>query len=129
MASTTVSVICPTLLGAAVDACVAIGSGMTCTLTVSTAQGTIDGSSFMIRAYNAMSAETATLTIGVGTEGSSFGLGGSLITAVPSASSVIIGGQGFDTSRFMTSGDTIVVTATTGDAWQIEAYQMPRASQ
>ena len=130
MASTSLSVYVPSLTGTVLGTNAdVLTSGQTITFTVSTAQGTIDGASFMIRAYNAMSAEAAIVTVGVGTEGSSFGLGTAASSSVASAKAILIGGQGFDTSRFMTSGDTIVITATTGDAWQLEAYQMPRAIQ
>lgn len=128
MASTSLTVITPSLLGVSVATnSDVLTSGQTITFTVSTAQSGINGSKFLIRAYNAMSAETAVITVGVGTEGSSFGIGGATISTVSSASSVIIGGQGFDTSRFVTSANTVVVTATTGDAWKLEAYQLPRA--
>lgn len=127
MASTSLTVITPSLTGVAVATnSVILTSGQNIIFTVSTAQSGINGAKFLIRAYNFMSTLSGIVTIGVGTEGSSIGIGGAAIT-VSTNSSAIIGGQGFDTSRFVTSANTVVVTATTGHGWYLEAYQLPRA--
>ena len=131
MASTNLSVIVPTLLGTALDGdtvnATAVTSGETVTFSVNTTAGTFDQSSLFIRAWNAASAAAGTLTIGVGTEGSSLGLGTQLLTSVASDTTIYIGGWDFDMSRFQTTAVTIVITATTGDVWYFEAVQAPRA--
>ena len=133
MASTTLTVIVPTLLGTAVTSSNlntgAVTSGETVTFSVNTTAGTFDPGSLFIRAHNAASAAGGTLTIGVGTQGTDLGIGTQLLTAVASDTTVYIGGQLFDTSRFQTTANTIIITATTGDVWFFEAVQYPRAME
>ena len=133
MASTTNTVIVPTILGQAITASTGFSSAETVTIDFASAQGMLDTKTLMIRVENTCSADAITCTLGVGTEGSDLGRGTQACTAIGSAeSAVIIGGQDFDSSRFMTSAGTIVLTFTGGagtDIGSVEAYQIPRAIQ
>ena len=128
MASTTFTVLTPALTGTAITAKTGVASSQTITIAGTTAQGCIDGKTLFIRATNTNTTESVTLTIGVGTEGSDLGVGTSTVT-ITTAASVIIGGQGLDTSRFSTSGNTIVITSGSTGPCSFEAYQAPRASE
>ena len=126
MASTTFAVLTPALTGTSITAKTGVASSQTITFSVSTAQSTIDCKSLFIRATNVNSTTSVSLSIGVGTEGSSLGIGAATV-AVATESSVIIGGQGFDSSRFGTSGNTVVITCTGTGPMSFEAYQKPNA--
>ncbi len=131
MASTTNTVIVPLLIGQQITASTGFGSADTVTIDFASAQGMLDTGTLMIRIANNASAATLTYTFGVGTEGTSIGQGTKAGTAIGSDDSVIIGGQGFESSRFLTSAGTIVITFTGGNGTDstVEAYQIPRASQ
>ena len=127
MASTTFTVITPTILGVAITAKTGVASSETITIEASTAQSSLDFASLMVR-ISAVGG-SVTPTIGVGTEFSDIGIGTAALTAIASSGSVILGGQLFESSRFQTSAGTLVITmAGTGTA-SIEAYQKPRASE
>ena len=128
MASTTFTVLTPALTGTTITAKTGVASSETITIAVSTAQSTIDGHTLFVRATNTNSTTSVSLSIGVGTEFSDIGIGAATVS-VGTESSVIIGGQGFETSRFQTSGGTIVITATGTGPMSWEAYQAPRASE
>ncbi len=131
MASTTRTVIVPTLIGQAITASTGFGSADTVTLDFASAQGMLDPSTLMIRITNNASAATLSYSLGVGTEGSEIGQGAKSGSAIATESSVIVGGQGFESARFLTSAGTIVITFTGGAGTDdtVEAYQIPRASQ
>ena len=131
MASTTNTVIVPALLGQQITASTGFGSGETVTIDFASAQGMLDTKTLMLRVANNASSTCLTVTIGVGTEGSDIGRGTQACTAVGTEDSVIIGGQDFDSSRFMTSAGTIILTFTGGCGTDdtVEAYQIPRAIQ
>jgi len=126
MASTTFAVLTPALTGTAITAKTGVASSQTITFSVSTAQSTIDCKSLFIRATNTNTTASVSLSIGVGTEGSDLGIGAATV-AVATAATVVIGGQGFDSSRFGTSGNTVVITATGTGPMSFEAYQKPNA--
>ena len=129
MASTTFTVLTPALTGTSITAKTGVASSETITIDPSTAQSTLDApGSLFIRATNTNSTESVSLSIGVGTEFSDLGIGAATVS-VATESSVIIGGQGFETSRFQTSGGTIVITAAGTGPMSFEAYQAPRASE
>ncbi len=131
MASTTNTVIVPLLIGQQITASTGFGSGETVTIDFASAQGQLDTNTLMIRIANEASAKTLTYTIGVGTEGSDLGRGSQAGTAIGSDDTVIIGGQDFDSARFMTSAGTIVISFVGDEVSDstVEAYQIPRASQ
>ena len=131
MASTTNTVIVPLLIGQQITSSTGFGSADTVTIDFASAQGMLDTGTLMIRIKNEASAATLTYTLGVGTEGSELGQGTQAGTAIGSDDSVIIGGQGFESARFLTSAGTIVITfsGVTGTDHTVEAYQIPRASQ
>ena len=130
MASTTSTVIVPTILGQEISSVTGLTSGETVTIDFQSAQGMLDTKTLMVRASNTQSAATMTMSIGVGTEGSDLGRGTQTCTAIGSDDTAIIGGQDFDSARFMTSAGTIVLTMVSGCVdCTFESYQIPRAIQ
>ena len=127
MASTTLSVLTPTILGAAITAKTGVGSSETITIQATTAQSSLDFATLMVR-ITAVGG-SVTPTIGVGTEFSDIGIGTAALTAIASSGSVILGGQLFESSRFQTSGGTLVITMAGTGAASIEAFQAPKANE
>ena len=127
MASTTLSVLTPTILGAAITAKTGVGSSETITIQATTAQSSLDFATLMVR-ITAVGG-SVTPTIGVGTEFSDIGIGTAALSAIASSGSVILGGQLFESSRFQTSGGTLVITMAGTGAASIEAFQAPQASE
>ena len=100
----------------------------TITISASTAQGSIDFRTLVIR-VTANTTSTTVITASAGTQYSSIGQGNYTIN-IPSATSVIIGGQDFEGARFLNSAGSLVFTQTTGtgaSSW--EAFQQPRPSE
>jgi len=129
MAARTLKVTTPTLTGASVASIsTAMASADTCVISATTAQSSLDFATLALRATNANTITSVILTIGVGTEFSDIGIGTAAVT-VGTAETVIIGGQFFESSRFQTSGGTVILTAAGTGPTSIEAYQKPRASE
>lgn len=128
MASTTFTILTPALAGTTVTAKTGVASSQTITISPSTAQSTIDASTLFIRCTNTNTTGSVTLSMGVGTEFSSLGIGAKSISLATNTT-IIIGGQDMDTSRFQTSGGTIVITQTGTGPTSWEAYQAPRANE
>ncbi len=126
MASTSFTILTPAVGGTSITASAGIVSADTITFSVNTAASTIDTATLVVRATNTNSTAAVTLTIGVGTEGSDLGIGTSTV-AVGTESSVYIGGQGFESARYQTSGNTIIMTAAGAGPTTFEATQAPRA--
>ncbi len=137
MASTTLTVITPVLTGTflgtgptvvGTGAKRNVGTGQTLTIDPSTAQSVLDLASLHIRVQNTSSTASVSLSLGVGTRFSDIGLGAATIT-VATNTTIIIGGQGFESSRFQITANTIVFTQTGTGPTSWEAYQAPRASE
>jgi len=127
MASTTRSVLTPTILGAVITASTAVASSETITLAATTAQGALDTRSLFVR-ITAVGG-SVTPSINAGTVYSETGQGAKALTAIASSASAVIGGQDFEDARFLnTAGNIVITMAGTGTA-SIEAYQRPRASE
>lgn len=109
MANVTVTPVEPTLTGATADIETGVASSQTATISPSTAQGAIDASKLYVVCVNNNSTASVTLSLGAGTEFSDIGIGAASIT-VATNTTVIIGGDGFESSRFLTSAGTIVFT-------------------
>jgi hypothetical protein len=128
MASTTFSVLTPTLAGTTVTAKGSVGSAETVTIApVATTQGALDFRTLFVRVANGNSTVAVTLSLSAGANYNSIGIGAASIS-LATAATKIIGGQGFEGSRFLNSSGNIVFTQTTGTgptSW--EAYQAPRA--
>jgi hypothetical protein len=126
MGSTTLTVQAPTLLGTVITGVTAVASSETCTISASTAASQLDFSTLMIRITAVLGSVTP--TISVGTKWSSVSQGAKALTAIASSGSAIIGGQDFESARFlqMTAATLILTMSGTGTA-SIEAYQEPRA--
>lgn len=124
MASTSPSVLTCTIDGATITASGSVASSETVTITPTTAQSILDFNTLMIRVENQSSTASVTVSLGVGTEFSDRGIGAKSIS-IGTATTVIIGGQGFEGSRFQTSGGTIVFTQTGTGPTSWEAFQAP----
>jgi hypothetical protein len=120
MASTSLTVQVPVLLGTVITGASSVASSETITIQAATAQGTLDMANLYVRITSV--GGSVTPTIGVGTRFSNVVLGAKALTAIASSASAIIGGKDFEDSRFMITAGTIVITmAGTGTA-SIEAY-------
>lgn len=128
MASTTFTVIYPALTGTAITAKAGVVSSDTLTIAVPTAAGVIDGPGLMIRCANTNSTAAITLSIGVGTVGSSKGIGAASVS-VATETTVLIGGPTLDTSRFQTTAGTIVITQAGAGPTSWEVFQPRRSLQ
>ena len=128
MASTTLSVLTPTLSGATITAKSAVASSQTLTIAPTTAQSALDFSTLHVRCENQSTTAAITLSLGVGTEFSAIGVGAKSIS-IGTATTVILGGQDFEGTRFQTSGGTIVFTQTGTGPTSWEAYQAPRVTE
>ena len=128
MGATTFSVVTPVILGARVTTLGVLASSDTLLISGSTAQGGLDFSTLMIRAYATGGA--VILSLNAGTTFSSIGQGNKALTSIPSEATVIIGGQDFEGSRFSDSNGKLTLTIASGTGTcSIEVYQAPRASQ
>jgi len=127
MASTTMSAVTSTLLGASITA-KSITSGQTMTITATTAQSALDFKTLQVRVYNTTGA-TITLSLGVGTQFSDIGVGAKTLTTIANHVTKIIGGHDFEGARFLTSAGSIVFTNVAGGTATFEAYQGPRATE
>jgi hypothetical protein len=127
MASTSVTVITPTLLGAVITGASSVATGETITIQASTAQSALDFKSLFVR-VSAVGG-SVTPTISVGTRYSSVGQGAKALTAIASSTSAIIGGQDFESSRFLNTAGTLIMSFVGTGTASIECYQYPRASE
>jgi hypothetical protein len=127
MASTTLSVLTPTLTGAAITAKTGVATGETITIQATTAQSSLDFATLIVR-ISAVGG-SVTPTIQPGTEYSDIGIGSAAMDAIASSTSVVLGGQFFESSRFLSSGNTLVIGFVGTGTASIEAYQRPKASE
>lgn len=127
MASTTLSVLTPTLLGATISAKASVGSTESITIQAATAASELDFATLYVRIAASGGSVTPTLTVGTGW--SSIGQGSKALTVIASSASAIIGGHDFESARFLHSDGTIVISFTGTGTASIEAYQMPRATE
>jgi len=137
MASTTLTVITPVITGqflgtgptvVGTGARLNLGTGQTMTIDPSTAQSVLDMASLYIRVQNTSTTASVSLSLGVGTRYSGIGVGAATIT-VATDTTIIIGGQGFESSRFQITANTIVFTQTGTGPTSWEAYQAPRSQE
>jgi hypothetical protein len=120
MASTSLSVQIPALSGLTVVGVGGCGTGDTCTIQAATAQGSIDLASLCIRIT--ATGGSVTPTINVGTRYSNISLGAKACTVIASSATAIIGGPGFEDSRFLITANTIVLSFVGTGTANIEAY-------
>jgi len=101
-----------------------IVSSETMTISATTAQGALDTNSLMVYVANASSTASVTLSLGAGDNFSEIGQGAYSIT-VGTAATVMIGGQGFETARFLNSSGAIVFTQAGAGPTTWLAFQEP----
>jgi len=128
MASTTLSILTATITGATITAKGAVASSETLTLSPTTAQSAIDFSHCFVRVENQSSTAAVTLSMGKGNDFSEIGQGAASIS-IATATTVIIGGQGFEGARFQTSAGTVVFTQAGAGPTSWEAFQYPMVSE
>jgi len=122
MASTTFTVMEPSITGDVITAKTGVASSET--ITISPPSGNdLQFDSLFIR-ITAVGG-SVTPTIGASTLYSAKGIGTAALTLIASSASVILGGKLFEGARFKTTAGTVVITmAGTGTA-SIEAWQRP----
>ncbi len=127
MASTTLSVLTPTITGAVITAKTAVASSETITIQATTAQSSLDFASLMVR-ISAVGG-SVTPTIVAGTSFSSINEGNKALSNIASSASVILGGHLFESARFMNDSSKLVISFTGTGTASIEAYQTPKATE
>ena len=128
MASTTLSVLTTTLAGATITAKTAVASSETLTVSATTAQSSLDFKSLHIRVQNVSTTASVSLSLAASTEYSAYRIGAATVS-VGTATTVVIGGQTFESARFLATGGSIVFTQTGTGPTSWEAYQAPRATE
>lgn len=128
MAAKTLSIVTPTISGASITATGAVASSDTMTISCTTAQSSIDFSSLAIRVENQSSTAAVTLSLAAGANFSSIGIGAKSIS-IGTATTVVLGGQTFESARFLKAAGTIVFTQAGTGPTSWEAYQSPRATE
>ena len=124
MSATTLSVVTATKAGATI-ASTAVASADTITISATTAQSALDFSTLMIR-ITATSAMTLSLAAGgvTMTDWSEVGQGALAVT-VASGTSVIFGGQDFESARFKNATAGSITFTVSAGSGSFEAYQEP----
>lgn len=128
MASTTRTVLSPTITGATVSASAAVASSQTATIQATTAQSALDFQNLVIRVENQNTTASVTLSLAKGTRYSGIGVGAASIT-VATATTIVIGGDLLEGARFLNTAGTIVFTQTGTGPTSWEAFQRPRANE
>lgn len=125
MASTTFTVINPAITGTTITPKTGVASSQTMTISPP-ANDSLDFSTLMIRFDNTNSTTAVTLSLADG----DVYLGGTIGNAsisIATETTVLVGGQGLEGSRFLDSSGTIIFTAAGTGPTSFEAYQMPRS--
>lgn len=125
MANGTLKVTTVALTGVAgTAASTTIASSETMTISATTAQAALSLRSLMVYVANASSTASVTLSLGAGDNFSEIGQGAYSIT-VGTAATVMIGGQGFESARFLDSNGAIVFTQAGAGPTTWLAFQEP----
>jgi hypothetical protein len=126
MTARTLVITTPVLLGAAVTAASGTcASSDTMTISCTTAQSCINMANLFLRITNQNTVTTAYVTLSASDRYSSKGIGAKSITAIATDSTVIMGGTGFCSARFLSSAETLVFTSVGTGPTAFEAYQSP----
>ena len=125
MASTSLSAVAVLISGTAVDAGFVTASGDTATIT-GPGGGPLLFDRLVVTLSNEATGGGVTATLGVGdSDYTGYSLGTYAVT-VGTAASVVIGGKDFESARFLTSAESLVITFTGATtSTNIEAYQLP----
>ena len=129
MAARTLKPTTPVIAGVAITAASGtVASSDTIAISATTAQSALDMSSLVLRVANSNSITNVVLSLAASGVYSARGIGAATVTIATEAT-VIIGGQDFESARFLAAGGTLTFTQTgTGPTvWQ--AFQAPRASE
>jgi hypothetical protein len=128
MASTTLSILTPTITGATITAKAALASSETMTIQATTAQTGIDTATLHIRVENQSTTASVSLSLAASATYQDGGIGAATVS-IATATTVMIGGQFFESARFKNTAGTIIFTQTGTGPTSWEAYQKPRASE
>lgn len=129
MAARTLVVTTPVLTGTSVtSASSTVASSDTMTISVTTAQSSIDLKTLHIYVANANTITTVALSLAAGSRYADIGVGAKSIT-IATADTVVIGGQDFEGARFQNTAGTLVFTQTGTGPTTWLAFQAPRASE
>ena len=101
-----------------------IASSETMTISATTAQAALNLRSLMVYVANASSTASVTLSLGAGDNFSEIGQGAYSIT-VGTAATVMIGGRGFESARFLDSNGALVFTQAGAGPTTWLAFQEP----
>lgn len=124
MANGTLKCTTPVLAGVAVTAASGtIVSSETMTISVTTAQSSLDFANLIVHVANASTTASVTLSIGAGDDFSEVGQGAASVS-VGTAATVVIGGPGFESARFLTDDATLVFTQAGAGPTTWEAYML-----
>jgi hypothetical protein len=130
MASTTLTVIIPSLAGTTVTATGGTtASSETVTIRASTASSALDFGRLFIRIYNQSSTASIYFTLAAGTIYSEIGQGAKTSTTIGTEGTLIIGGQDFESARFLNTAGTIIFTQVGTGPSTFEAFQYPKVSE
>lgn len=125
MADGTLKPTTPVLAGVTITAASGtIASSESMTISATTAQSNLNLAKLIVRVENQNTTEAITLSLGVGTEYSAKGIGAKSIS-IATATTVVIGGQDFESARFLTSSNTVVFTQTGTGPSSWTAFQLP----
>lgn len=125
MAATALSAVAVLISGTAVDAGFVSASGDTATISGPGA-GPLLFDRLVVRLSNEATGGGCTATLGAGYSGWIDYSQGSYAVTLGTAATVVLGGKDFESMRFLTSAETLVITFTgTTTSTNIEAYQLP----
>lgn len=125
MANETLKVTTPSLTGTTITAASGtVASSGTMTISATTAQSSLDFRSLFVQVSNASSTTAVTLSLAAGADFSEIGQGAASIS-VATATTVVIGGQGFESARFLKADGSIVFTQTGAGPTTWTAFQYP----
>ena len=129
MAERTLKVTTPVITGASIAAASGtVASSDTMVISATTAQSALDMSSLVLRVANANTTAAVTLSLAASGVYSARGIGAATVT-VATGATVVVGGQNFESARFLAAGGTLTFTQTGAGPTSWEAYQAPRASE
>lgn len=127
MADGTLKPTTPVLTGVAITAASGtIASGETMTITATTAQSILKIEKMVITVANASSTAGVTLSLAAADDYSDKGQGAKSIS-IGTAATVVIGGQGFESARFLTDDNALVFTQTGAGPTTWTATVLPSA--
>ena len=117
----------PVITGVAVTAASGtVASSDTMVISATTAQSALDMSSLVLRVENTNTTASVSLSLAASGVYSARGIGAATVT-IATGATVVIGGQNFESARFLAAGGTLTFTQTGAGPTAWTAFQAPRA--